>query len=258
MKPLDLSVAIITFNEESNLPRCLASLPRGCEIIVVDSASTDNTATIAEAAGARVIQRPFTNYAEQKNFALDAASRTWVLSLDADEVLRPELRDAITELAAAPLMPATPVAYHLRRKLVFMNRVMRFGKTVDRPVRLFQRGKARFENPIHERLTFKGRAGVLRSGFLYHYSYRDLEDYFTRFNRYTTRIAAKHSDRGRPIGIIWHLLRPWAEFFYRYILRLGFLDGYPGYTYALNSSLYAFIKYAKVKERALNAREPQT
>ena len=256
MPTLDLSVAIITLDEAANLSRCLSSLPPGCEIIVVDSLSTDRTVEIARAAGALIIERPFTNYSEQKNVAIGAATRRWVLSLDADEVLHVALRDAIVTIVEGTSAQSGPVAYRVRRKLVFMNRVMRFGKTTDRPVRLFRRGEARFESPIHERLTFKGRPGSIGAGFLYHYSYRDLEDYFARFNLYTTRIAANHAESGRGISVLGHLLRPWAEFFYRYVIRLGCLDGYAGYTYALNSSLYAYIKYAKAREASHASSEP--
>ena len=132
---------------------------------------------------------------------------------------------------------------------MFMGRKMRFGKTQDQPLRLFQREVAQYVGTIHEEVKLaSGAAKPLSGGILWHYSYRDLSDYFQRFNRYTSAIAERHAREGRKVGLWSLVLRPWLEFFTRYVLRLGLLDGYPGYTYALISSLYAYVKYAKLRE----------
>jgi glycosyltransferase involved in cell wall biosynthesis len=250
-EPIDLSVVIIAYNEEANLPRCLKSLPSNVEIIVLDSGSTDRTAAIAQEFGAKVYQRPFTHFAEHKNAALAHATRSWVLAVDADEELDAPLREAIQKAIARP--EAGVQAFRLQRRLVFMDRRMNFGKTRDWPVRLFLRKEGRYEGTIHEELKVPGRIERLRSGLLWHYSYRDLSDYFVRFNRYTSAIAERHMAEGKRVPMVGHILRPWIEFFTRYVLRLGFLDGYPGYTYALISSLYAYIKYAKILEKRRSA-----
>lgn len=245
---LDLSVVIIAYNEEANLERCLKSLPKGIELIVLDSNSTDRTQAIALAYGAQVHQRDFTNFAEQKNAALSFAQRKWILALDADEEIDPTmLEEILTQIRAERGLQR---AFRLRRRLVFMGRKMRFGKTEDHPLRLFPRGKALYQGAIHEQLQVDAGIEILdlRRGTLWHYSYRDLSDYFQRFNRYTTAIAVRHAAEGRRAPFLSHVLRPWLEFFSRYFLRLGLLDGYPGYTYALISSLYAYIKYAKLLE----------
>jgi glycosyltransferase involved in cell wall biosynthesis len=248
--PLDLSCVIITLNEERRLPACLGSLPKGAEVVVLDSGSTDGTVAIAEKAGAKVARRAFDNHAAQKNAALALASRRWVLSVDADEVLDERLRqsvEAVARLAAAPYP-----GYRLTRRLWFMGRRMRFGKTVDHPIRLVLRGRGRFTQDIHERLALDGDPPLGRlGGEAAHYSYDDVSDYFRRFNSYTSKIAENHAQNGRPMP--WgpvHWLRPWSEFVTRYIFRLGFLDGYPGYCYALFSSLYTFVKYVKLRERS--------
>ncbi len=245
---LDLSVVIIAYNEEANLERCLKSLPSGIELILVDSESTDATAAIALRYGARVYQKPFTNFADQKNTALSYANRQWVLAVDADEELDVDLRAEILRLIQDK--PLSIAAFRLRRRLVFMGRRMYYGKTEDKPLRFFKRGFARYQGSIHEELVVASgsETATLKVGTLWHYSYRDLSDYFQRFNRYTTAIAEKHAREGRKVPFVGHILRPWLEFFGRYFLRLGFLDGYPGYTYALISSLYAYIKYAKLVE----------
>ncbi len=162
-EPLDLSVVIIAFNEEANLPRCLKSLPQNIEIIVLDSGSTDRTAAIAQEFGARVYQRAFTNFAEHKNAALAHATRRWVLAVDADEELDAGLRESIAEAIANP--EAGVEAYRLQRRLVFMGRRMRFGKTRDWPVRLFLRSQGQYVGSIHEELKVPGRTARLSRDF---------------------------------------------------------------------------------------------
>ncbi|MFK7823360.1 MAG: glycosyltransferase family 2 protein [Oligoflexales bacterium] len=242
---LDLSAIFITLNEEKRISKAIASLPKGCEIIVLDSGSTDKTIEVAKKAGAKVSTRVFDNYASQKNAALSLASRKWVLSIDADEILSLELSEEITKLIQSSHQQVHN-AYRIKRQLIFMERILKFGKSSDKPLRLFINGEATFTKAIHEQLKVEGKLGNL-AGCLFHYSYENISDYFDRFNKYTSKIASNHFDHGRTINF-FHVLRPWTEFLYRYFFRLGFLDGYPGYCYALLSSLYAFVKYAKLKE----------
>jgi len=250
---LDLSVVIIAFNEEDQLPRCLKSLPPGAEIIVLDSMSEDNTAAIATSYGAQVFQRPFTNFAEQKNAALAYGTRNWVLAIDADEELSADLARLLPDIMSS----GRATAYRLDRRLVFMGRRMAYGKTRDKPLRLFLRGSGQYKGAIHEVYVPKtGKTLFVRDAILWHYSYRDLEDYFLRFNRYTSAIAEQHEAAHKNPSFAGHLVRPWLEFFTRYVFRLGFLDGYPGYTYALLSSTYAYVKYAKLFEKR-RARSPR-
>jgi glycosyltransferase involved in cell wall biosynthesis len=241
---IDLTVAIITLNEEESLPRCLRSLPPGCEIIVLDSGSKDRTVDIAKEFKARVETRAFDHYAAQKNAALDLATRGWVFSIDADEECDQQLRDALNTAIGS----SNHAGFKVKRRLHFLGRRMRFGKTTDCPLRLIKRQAGSFKSEIHETLTLdQGSAGCLE-GELTHYSYANITDYFVRFNNYTSKVAANHSAAGKPFPYFRHLVRPWTEFLSRYFLRLGFLDGYPGYCYALLSSTYTFVKYAKYKE----------
>ena len=242
---LDLSAILITLNEEKRIDKAIASLPPGCEVIVLDSGSTDNTLEIAKKAGAKTSFREFDNYAAQKNAALELASRKWVLSIDADEILSPKLGQEIAELVQNPTKSSVK-GYRVKRQLVFMDRVLKFGKSADKPLRLFLNGQAAFSKAIHEQLNVQGKLGCLE-GCIFHYSYENITDYFDRFNKYTSKIASNHFENGKSVTF-FHKIRPWTEFLYRYFFRLGFLDGYPGYCYALLSSLYAFVKYAKLNE----------
>ena len=248
----NLSIVLITLNEENNIRRLLASLPEAAEIIIVDSKSIDDTREIASTFGAKVFTRPFDDYASQRNYALQHSTRPWILSLDADESLSGELLGEIEKITSVLPCKDRVIGYQITRKLVFMGRVLRFGRTVDAPLRLFPRESGNWQGAVHEKFRFfsniSGKVKKAEKGFLFHYSYSDLSDYFVRFNRYTSAVASANKARGRKEIFLIHLLRPWGEFIYRYFLRLGFLDGYPGYTYALISSLYAYVKYAKFYE----------
>ena len=250
-----LSVVLITRNEADRLDACFASLPSGCEIIVLDSGSTDGTREAARARGARVEERPFTDYAGQKNAALALATRPWVLSLDADEILSPALSRAIARVTGSEDTPET--AFRVRRRLHFLGRPMRFGRTVDLPLRLFRRGMGAFERSFHERLVVTGGPVGRLDGEILHRSYDDLSDYLGRFNVYTGKSAGWYLEKGRrPLPPLIHALRPWGEFVSRYVLHLGFLDGYPGYAHALLCALHSWVKYAKLRELAEAGKDP--
>lgn len=244
---IPLSVVIITLNEEGALKNCLESLPR-CEVVVVDSGSSDRTLEIARKYGASVFHREFDNYAAQKNFAVGKANRNWVLSVDADEVLDDGLRRSIAKVVVTNSSNCR--GFRVKRSLVFMGRKLRFGKSKDEPVRLFRKDSASFVDEIHEKVSVKGPVGTL-FGEILHYSYDNLDDYFSRFNLYTQKIAIQHYRQKVRVPLFRHILRPWFEFTYRYVVRLGFLDGLAGYSYALISSLYAFVKYEKLREMYL-------
>lgn len=249
-----LSVLIITLNEEYNLARCLKSLPKCDEIIVLDSGSSDNTLEIAKSFGAQVSYRKFDNYSAQKNTGIERCHGDWVLCLDADEVLDKKLAEEILKIISLDIDKG-PVAYRLKRSLVYMGKKLRFGKTTDYPTRLFRRSLGRFEKSIHEELVLsQGRTVYLNQGILLHYSYKNLTEYFYRFNAYTSALAQTNYQKQKKIFWFGHAMRPWAEFFRRYILTLGFLDGWQGYSFALLSSFYAFVKYEKLHEMYLNEK----
>jgi len=240
----ELSVIIIARNEEADLPACLQGLlGLAGEIVLVDDFSTDATTAIAERHGARVLKRRFDTYGGQKQFALDNATRTWVLNVDADEVVSPELGK---EIEAVLRDPGDKAGFEIPFRVHFLGRRLRFGRGAsEKHLRLFRRDRAGYSvRAVHERLAVDGPVGVLRA-HIDHHTYSDLHEYFDKFNRYTSLIAAQKLERGerfRP----WHVLRFPFEFLSRYVLRLGFLDGWHGFLAAFLASFYTTVKYLKL------------
>lgn len=249
-----LSVAIITFNEERNLARTLASVSFADEIIVVDSRSTDRTVEIATSFGAKTFVRDWPGFAAQKNFAIQQCSGDWILSLDADEELSPDLQTQIRVL-----LPTSPPAdaYFLKRRNHFMNRwIKRGGYYPDPKLRLFRRAAANFsqpphfeERPVHETMTFDGESSTLDYDIIHH-AYPDLEDYLEHMDRYSTLGAQLLVDQGKVsvtrTAFLWNIFFvPHLTFVWNYFFRLGFLDGREGMLLHLYHSTYVSWKYAK-------------
>ena len=267
---MKLSVVLITHNEERNLGRTLESVKplvaagRG-EIIVVDSGSTDRTVEISETYGAKVFLEEWKGFAAQKNSALDKASGDWILSLDADEEVEPTLAEEIGHYILGrarestqdgvpnrtiALIATTITGLWIPRKNHFLGRWIKHGGYwPDRKLRLVRRGAARFENRlVHEDVKLEGQAHEL-NGALLHHSYPTVSDYIEHMNRYSTlgaeMVVAKGPVHFTAINLT---LRPLATFIYNYLLRLGFLDGKPGFLLHVNHSIYVAWKYAKAWE----------
>jgi glycosyltransferase involved in cell wall biosynthesis len=248
-----LSLVIITLNEEANLARTLASVSWADEIVVVDSGSNDATRSIAHSYGARFITEPWRGFAAQKNYALSLCTSDWVLSLDADEVVSPELAASIQTVIAA--LPSN-TAYAMPRRNLFLGRWIRHGGYYpDAKLRLFPRGLGAFQqSPVHETVNFAGNTETLR-GDLLHDAYPTLASYLDHMDRYSTlgaEIAAVRGrvGRGLPGFLNGVLLNPLATFLYNYVLRAGFLDGREGLLLHLYHSVYVSWKYAKAWEQA--------
>lgn len=265
--PATLSVVLITLNEAANLPRTLASVQGLGEIVVVDSGSTDDTIEIARQFGARVFVEEWKGFGAQKNSAIEKAAGDWILSLDADEEVSPELAGEIQALLAAGVDSA-PAAYRIPRLNHFLGSPLRHGGYWPDPkLRLFRRGAAHFENrPVHETMKANGPIGQLNigqfKGHLIHHCYPTMNEYIEHMNRYSTAGAQMLVDAGRASSswtwIAWNaVLNPTATFLYNYVFRLGFLDGRAGLLQHLNHSVYIHWKFAKAWERArLRASQP--
>jgi glycosyltransferase involved in cell wall biosynthesis len=265
---VNLSVAIITYNEEANLGRTLESvLPLVCdgkgEIIVVDSGSTDRTVEIARSYGAKVFIETWKGYAAQKNSAIEKASGDWILSLDADEEVSRGAQSAISRILGPDADVYAKVAgLWFARRNYFLGRWVKHGGFYpDRKLRLFRRGAGRFlDRTVHETIRVEGCTAVPEHDFnfeepitLIHHSYPTISDYIGHMNRYSSLGAEMAGNRG--FGVINIAVRPALTFAYNYFFRLGFLDGREGLLLHLYHSVYVSWKYAKAWERA-RARDP--
>ena len=241
-----ISVTIITKDEEGNIRDCLESVRWADEVVVVDNGSTDRTLEICREYGARIFREDWKGYAGQKNSALDKAVNEWVLSLDADERVSPELRREMEEnLAAFPDLDG----YRIPRKNFFLGRWIRHcGWYPDLNLRLFRRSRGRFgERAVHERVEIGGKTRTLTQP-LVHETYRTLAEFFQRMDRYSALAAREMNREGKKFRLVDVLFRPPFTFLQMYLLRAGFLEGYPGFALSVLYSFYTFAKYAKLGE----------
>jgi glycosyltransferase involved in cell wall biosynthesis len=240
-----ISAILITLNEEKNLARALESLRCCDEIVIVDSGSQDATAEIAGKHGARVLQREFQNYADQKNFAAQAAAHDWVLAIDADEALSPALQEELRELKTRP--PRFD-SYSFPRRARYLGRwIKHSGWYPDRKVRLYDRRKACWMGDyVHESVKVLGTAGELR-GDLLHYTCDDFSQHLQTLDRYTTLAAKEIAASGDSVGLGGVLLAPPWTFLRSYVFQRGFLDGFHGFVIAAMAAFYVFAKHLKAR-----------
>ena len=244
-----LSVVLITQNAAAQLADCLASVAFADDVVVVDSGSTDGTAEIAARYGARVVRKEWLGFGRQKQFAVEQAVHDWVLCLDADERVSPELAASVVRALQAP---ATPV-YRMARCNRFLGRWLRHGEGYpDWSPRLFDRRHARWsDDEVHEKVLYAVAPGTplgTLSGDLLHESGEDLGRYLEKQNRYTALAARELHRQGRSAGLAEILLSPLLRFLKFYLFRLGFLDGLPGLVHISIGCMNSFMKYAKLIE----------
>jgi glycosyltransferase involved in cell wall biosynthesis len=257
---MTLSVCIITFNEEANIVRTLESV-KGIagEIIIVDSGSTDATLALAQAHGAKVFVEPWKGFALQKNSSLAKATGDWILSLDADEEVSPELAQSILSLLRSGSAPEYNGYMMNRRNIYFGTWLKRCGYYPDPKLRLVKRGTTQFElRPVHEDMKMPGRKGHLR-GDLLHHAYKNLEDFLEHQNRYSSLGAEMVVAKGKVgFSFVNIVLRPLVRFLYSYFFRAGFLDGKVGLLVLMNHAMYVSWKYAKAWELSRNSEQKIT
>ena len=238
-----LSIIIITKNEALNIRECIETVKWADEIIVVDSRSTDDTVAICRELTPHVYIHDWPGFGIQKNRALDYASKDWVLSLDADERVTPELRAEIE----ATMREGKALGYEVPRLSSFCGRFMRHsGWYPDYVLRLFRRGRARFsDNLVHERLIMDSKTERL-TGLLLHYAFENLEEVLHKTNQYSTAGAQMQFQRGRQSSLSGAVLRGLWSFVRSYVLRAGFLDGREGFMLAVSNAEGTYYRYVKL------------
>ena len=246
---LSISVVIITRDAARELPACMASAPFAAEVLVVDSDSADDTVAVARDHGAKVIVHPWQGFGGQKRFAVASACHDWVLCLDADERVTPELAAAIRAVFTGG--PPPTHAFSFARRNRFLGRWLAHGEGYpDWNLRLFDRRHARWSaDLVHEKVVADGKVARLR-GDLLHASAESIDAYIAKQNRYTTVQAAAMHARGERASVTQLVLSPAVRFLRFYVLRLGFLDGAAGFAHIAIGAFASFLKYAKL--RALN------
>ena len=272
---------MIVRDEELNLTHTLPTITSWADRVwVVDSGSTDRTVEVARAAGCEVAHRDWLGYARQKNWAIDNLDirAPWILILDADEAVTPQLREAICQIAARPVNSVPEAAFHINRYFVFLGGIIRHcGYYPSWNVRLFKRGQARYEErDVHEHMVAHGPVGFVHGGDLEHNDRRPLEHYIAKHNRYSTLearaiMAQQRSDRhdnlsarllGGPLErrrwvkrfVYPHLpVKFLFRFLWMYFLKLGFLDGVTGWRFCLFISAYELQIEQKLVELRLRS-----
>lgn len=242
-----VSGVVICFNEADRIARCLESLAFCDEIVVVDSLSTDATREIAARYTDHVVEQPFLGYVKQKNFALERARGEWVVCLDADEALSPELQREIPRAIAQA--EAGVAGFVLDRVTYFLGVWHEAGEWYpDRQLRVFRRERGHWvgRDP-HDRVELRGRSVPLL-GRLEHWNYRDLSDHIATVDRFSTRQAEGMASEGLRFRWSDLLLNPAFRFFKGYVLRRGFRLGLPGFMVSVSTAYYVFMKYAKLWE----------
>ena len=237
------SVVIAAKDEADEIAECIASVSWAGEVIVVENDSTDDTVTLARAAGATVFSHPFTTIGRQRNAAIERARHEWILVVDADERGTPALGDEVQRTIARG---TTPAAYRVRRRNFLLGREIRHGGWErDRPVRLFLRRLRYDERPVHEHVLTDGAVGELAEPMI-HYPYASLDEYFAKLDRYSRWWAQQSHAKGRRTGALTVAFRPPARFFSMYVLRGGFLDGAAGVIVAALAAMSVCAKYARL------------
>lgn len=247
-----LTVIVLTLNEERNIAECLETVRWADQIILVDSGSTDRTVELAGRYTSRILTVAWRGYGAARNAGLDHSEGDWILWLDADERVPPELAAEIRGILASDT--GAVAGFQVARRAYFCGKWIRHcGWYPSRVTRLFRKGTGRFsETNVHEQLVLGGAVRVLQHDLL-HFTDPDLRHYFGKFNTYTSLAAQDMRAAGRKFHMADIILRPAFQFLKMYVVRLGFLDGIHGFILCVASSAYVFTKYAKLWELSRNA-----
>ena len=248
MEPV--SAVIITYNEAQNLRRSLPKLLWCDEIIIIDSGSTDETLQVCREYNCKIFEKKFNGYGEQKRYGVGLAKNRWILCPDADETLS----DGLVEEIKLELQAPSADAYLIPLTFVFMGKKFKYGKDAWRYfLRLFNKEKGNFnDNRLHEKIEVQGAEKRLKNNNL-HYSYRDVEHYFDKFNKFSTSGARVAFENGKQRSLLLTVFAVPLYFLRYYFFEKNFLNGVSGFYWSMYSAFYHFVKYTKIRE--LYARE---
>lgn len=239
-----ISAVILTKNEEKNIERCLKSLSFCDEIIIVDNLSTDKTVDIAKKFKAKIVVHPLQDdFAAQRNFGMNQTTGRWILFIDADEQLTPELAKELQN-------PGEGIdAYYLRRRDFFWNKELKHGETLKARnggiLRFMKKNSGKWMSPIHEEFESNGTTGRM-NGFINHYPHPSIKEFLSDINRYTTVRAHELQNKKKKVKVWQIIVYPSAKFFISYFVLLGFLDGPAGFAYSFFMSFHSFLVRAKL------------
>lgn len=239
-----ISAIIPTFNEEVTIEKAIKSVSFANEVLVIDSFSTDKTVEIARALNVKVVQRKFDDFSSQKNYALTQTTHDWIYILDADERVTSELKKEILQKVENP---EDYVGFYVYRTFYFLGKKLNYsGWQRDKVIRLFKKDNCKYDGKlVHERIITEGKIGFLKNK-LEHYSYRGYDHYINKLNHYSALKARSLYEQGKKVTLFHVLVKPPVRFIIHFIIRLGFLDGFPGFVIAAVQAYGVLTRYIKL------------
>lgn len=243
---MNISATVLTHNSQNTIERCLQSVSWCNEIIVLDDASSDNTCEIAKRFGAHVVHHELQNdFSKQHQCAMEEAKNDWILSIDSDEVVSPELRQSISHIHEQE----STYAYRIKRQDHFWGIILRHGETAQVRnqgiIRLFRKSKAQWVGAVHETVRIE-HVGETLTGYIDHFPHQTVSEFIGEINRYSTLRAHELFKQRKKPTLFSLLAYPWFKFTYTFLVKLGFLDGPAGFAYAFLMSFHSFLVRAKL------------
>lgn len=240
---IKISAIIPTLNEEIHIADAIKSVSFADEIIVIDSNSTDKTLEIVEKMNVKIIKRKFDDFSSQKNYAITQATHNWIYILDADERVTADVEKEILE---AVKNPKDFVGFYVRRTFYFCGKKINYGGCQrDKVVRLFLKEHCKYEGVVHETIVANGKLGFFKNK-IDHFSYKGYDHYISKMNHYGELRAKQYFKTGLKVNLFHILIKPPARFFIHYFIRLGFLDGFPGFIFAKTQAYGVLTRYIKL------------
>ena len=255
---LNISVVILTKNEESVIERCIKSVTFAREVVVLDSGSSDSTCDIAKKLGARILFHKWPgDFSEQRNTAGQYAGCQWILQLDADETVTSELVSEIEHFFACGDSEKFAAARFPRKELIFGKWIENGGWYPQHKLRLYRKGAGTWVGKVHENLQVNGDVYTFRAPIL-HDSYRDVHTFIEKFNRYSTIDAEVAFSERKRFSLGKLFFQPLERFFGRYIIKKGYRDGFHGFVLATLIGMNYFIRYLKLWEKEFSVKRNQS